>query len=774
MAEWIKQTSFTAGELSPALYGRTDLDHYALGLKTAKNVIVSYHGGVLNRPGTEFVCEVADSASAARIIPFQYSTTLTYVLELGDQTLRVVKEGAQITSGASPYEIATPWVPADLFRLKFDQDAASMFVVHPSYTVRELTSAGDTSWTLSATTFGPGISAPGGAPTISAYSTGTSVAAYVVTAESDADVPEESLASAAVTQGGLDLAQTVELDWTANLVAGADRYFVYKDQGKAGSMAGVYGYIGVSDNGLFTDQVYDPDFTITPPESRTVFGSPNNYPGTVAFFQQRLLLAGSNNEPQKLFSSKVGLYKNFLFSKPNQDDDSITYEIKGRQIQEIRHLVPLRELIALTSSGEWILFGGQDSAITPNNIASQAEGYRGASHVQPVIIGDSALYIQAKGNTVRDLRYSLEADGFAGSDLTVRSTHLFEGYEIVDWDYAQVPYSAVFAVRDDGALLILTYMPDHQVWGWTRHETDGEFESVCSVSEGDEDAVYFVVKRTINGSTKRYIERLASRQFTDVRDAKFLDSFLTFDGRNTGSTTMTVSGAGYGSGAGVTITASSGYFVSGDVGNTITVRGTDSSGNAIFARLEITAYTSTTVVSAECVTDVPSALQATATTNWEKGVDSLSGLDHLEGKSVRAYGDGSDLGTFTVASGAITLDEPCAVVHVGLSYTSEVELLDLDGPTSETVRNSQMCVNEAAVVVRDTRGIKVGTSTSDLNEVKMGWEPEAYVPEPLHTGTFDARVESRWERGASLIVRQDTPLPMTILSVMRNVEISSS
>ena len=144
--------------------------------------------------------------------------------------------------------------------------------------------------------------------------------------------------------------------------------------------------------------------------------------------------------------------------------------------------------------------------------------------------------IQEKGSRVRDLRYVCEDDKYMGDDMTVMSRHLFEGHTVVDWCYSQEPYSIIWAVRDDGVLLSFTYLREHNVYAWAQHTTDGTFESVCSISEGNEDVVYVVVKRTINGSDVRYVERLHERYFTDIQDAFCVDSGLTYTG-STGTIT---------------------------------------------------------------------------------------------------------------------------------------------------------------------------------------------------------------------------------------------
>jgi hypothetical protein len=122
------------------------------------------------------------------------------------------------------------------------------------------------------------------------------------------------------------------------------------------------------------------------------------------------------------------------------------------------------------------------------------------------------------------LVYSLEIDGYRTRDVAIFSTHLFEGRTVVSWAYQRVPYSVVWCVMDDGKALALTWQEDQNIWGWTRIETDGHFESVCAVTEGVEDRVYFVVRRTVQGQQKRFIERMGSALWEDHRRASFLDA----------------------------------------------------------------------------------------------------------------------------------------------------------------------------------------------------------------------------------------------------------
>ena len=257
------------------------------------------------------------------------------------------------------------------------------------------------------------------------------------------------------------------------------------------------------------------------------------YPRCVSYYQQRQIFGGSSGYPQNIWMSRTKGFTDFGTSSPLLDDDAITVQIASREVNEIRHFVEIGELIALSSSGPWLIRGGNgnNAAITPGTISVKSQGKGGISLAPPLVIGSQALYIQEKGQRIRALGYSFANDQFATTDLTITASHLFENHTIVEWAYQAVPFSCVWAVRDDGVLLGLTYMPEQDVVAWHRHDTDGLVESVACVSEnGTEDAVYLIVNRTINGVTKRYIERANNRQFTILSDAFFVDCGLAYNG----------------------------------------------------------------------------------------------------------------------------------------------------------------------------------------------------------------------------------------------------
>jgi len=755
------QPSFSGGELAPSLHARVDLAKYATGLKTCRNFFVQAHGGVANRPGTKFICETANSAKTTRLIPFEFNTEQTYILEFGHQTMRVIKDGGQVLSSGSPVSIATPYSDTELADLQFTQSADVMTICHPSHPVKEVKRTSHTAWAITSVSFGTSMSAPGSvSSTRQNYdggNPGTSYS-YVVTAVKT-ETGDESVASSAtsITNNNLSSTITNTISWGA--VSGADSYNVFKSRG------GIYGFIGRSTTTSFKDDNIEADANDTPATARTIFNTTDEYPATVAYYQQRLVFGQTNNDPQKIFMSQTGNYHNFNISEPLRDDDAVTFTIAASQVNEVRHLVPLSDMIILTSGGEWLLTAN-DGVITPSAIQVKPQGYRGSADAPPIVIGNTIIHLQAKGAIIRDLAFALESDSYTGNDLTVLASHLFAGKTVREWAYAQAPHSIVWVVLSDGTLAALTYMREHEVWGWSRHDTDGTFESVCTIAEGDEDATYFVVKRTINGATKRYIERLNTRVFTEVADAFFVDSGLSYDGTHTGSTTMTLSGgSSWTHSETLTLTASGSTFVSGDVGNTIVLTvGTET------LVCTIQAYTSATAVSVKAGRDVPTAFRSVAVSSWSKGVDEISGLGHLEGKTVAILADGNVEAQQTVASGAITISHPATKIHIGLPIQADIQTLNLElgQPTQQGKKKS---ISEVTLRVEESRGGKIGYDADHLTEFKQrAYEPYGTATS-LKTGDIKVTMPSTWRSEGSIFFRQDDPLPMTLLAVIPEVSV---
>lgn len=549
--------SFSGGEITPEMYGQLTDAKFQTGLATCRNFIVLPHGPVANRPGTRFVRAVKDSTKRTRLLPFTYNNTQTMVIELGAGYFRFHTQGSTLLSAGVPYEVSNSYAEADLFDIHYVQSADVLTLVHPGYPPAELRRLGATSWTYTTITFASGLAAP---TSVTATATPATVdpaitwrpaattQEYVVTAVGS-DGIEESLqsATASCSNNLLETGAYNTIAWTAS--TGAQRYNVYRRS------SGLWGYIGQTDTTSFKDGGDDgyirPDLSTTPPIGTNPFDATNKYPGAVSYFEQRRVFAGANNLPQSVWMTRTGTENNMNYSLPVRDDDSITFKLAAREANQIRHLVPLGDLVLLTAAAEWRLNAGGADAVTPVSISVRAQSYVGANMVQPVVVNNTVLYAAARGGHMREMAYNWQASGYLTGDMSLRAPHLFDGYQLVDMAYAKSPVPVVWAVSSSGKLLGVTYVPEQQVGAWHQHDTDGTFESVAVVSEGEEDAVYVVVRRSLNGSNVRCVERFASRQFTDAEDAFFVDCGGTYSG----SPATTISGLSHLNGEIVSILA---------------------------------------------------------------------------------------------------------------------------------------------------------------------------------------------------------------------------
>ncbi|MEO1192845.1 MAG: hypothetical protein AAFY02_13875 [Pseudomonadota bacterium] len=763
------QPSFAAGELTPALQARSDLAKYHVGLRFAENLFVRPQGGIVNRPGTRFVCEVADSEAASRLLPFSFSTLQTYVLEFADKRMRVLLNGGLALESAEPladisqaeavsvfhpghsfgdgeevvitggqgmeqikervllicqaeadryclrskssvlpldsrafhpyhggakvsrvYSLATPYAVADLQDLSAIQSADVLYLVHPDYPLHKLSRTDHTAWTLEAVTFAPDIAAPGGVGVSATYDTaGTDTTyRYQVTAIA-ADSGEESLASSAASAvNDLSLAGNKNsITWSA--VAGADRYEVYKDDN------GVFGFIGGTEGLSFEDANITADLSSTPPKAKNPFEGTGNRPSTATFFEQRLVLAATNKRPQTLWFSTTANFENFGTRSIAQADDSVEVTLVARQVNAVRHLVAKEDLWALTSGGEWRIRGGGDvDYITPSSVTTKKISAWGASKVPPLEIGSSILFVVEKGQAVRDLFHQITVDTFAtqeGSDLSVLSSHLFEGRTIKAWAYAQTPHSLIWVVMDDGSLLSFTYFREHQVYAWTRHATerlsaeDGCFEDVTVISEDGEDVPYFLVSRQVQGRRQRSIERMPQRVTRPLEEAFFLDCGLSYAGPAT---------------------------------------------------------------------------------------QGILGLDHLEGRQVTVLADGQVLRDLTVTAGALALPFAAGKVQVGLAYEATLRSLPLPletraGPTTGRMKRPV----RLTVTTYETRGLWAGPSADRLFTYRPRSSEALGSPLALTEGRIELDLAAEWSREADLWIKQRDPLPMEILAITPEVSL---
>ncbi len=573
----------------------------------------------------------------------------------------------------------------------------------------------------------------------------------------------------------------ITVTWTA--VTGALEYNIYRE------INGIFGYIGTSATTSFIDRGYDIDPFDTPPIDRDVYAATGDYPAAVGLFQQRLLLGGSDNAPERMDAGQTGRLYNFTKSNPIQADDSFSWVMRSNQVQGIRHILEMSRCLVFTQSSIFTLEGDDAGSLVPTAINPRKRAEHGLGDVAPIPIGNAVIYVQAFGKVVREILPG-SGDDFNSRDLTVYSRHLFDRNTIIAWSYAEEPTSTAWSVRDDGTLLGFTYLREHEVWGWHRHDTGAGdmFVDVCSVPEGEETATYAVVRRFGVGLGDRYyIERMASRQIAHQADGRFLDSYRYHETENeTVGDTYTLDYAD--EEWTLEATGTTDLWVTGvdsvDIGRVILLYGTD--GQRYWCT--VLSITSTTVAVVGVRTDIPgeytdagvfqgavdsSGLKTDlfpetlpyVTADWSQSVDELTDLWHLEGRGVRVVGDGYPQGPFIVEDGTITLATPAVQVVAGLQVVSDLVTLEPDNPQGQTWTGQTKTVSEIDVRVEETDGLLVGTSWSTLQpwQTKMRLEKPVAAEGQPYTGSYRANCGGTQTITGRVHMRQRDGLPTTIL-----------
>ncbi len=806
-------TSFVSGELGSKLDGRTDFDKYRTGCKTLENFLVHPQGAATRRVGTQFISEVKTSANKTRLIPFEFSTTQTYILEFGNQYIRFYKDKGQILSGGSAYEIASPYLTAELFEIKFAQSADVLYICHPNHAVRKLSRTGHTSWTLEELlfTYGPFLddntetttlsssAISGNSVTITASATtginnntgfqttdvgrlvsiGYGLGYAEITARTSTTVvTADILETLAPKVNPSKLSKEISASDTTIVVDKIDDYAAtgtirIDDElitytGKDAATRSFTGCTrGTSSTTAVTHRtlafVYSTENIATTKWKLGAFSDFSGHPACVSFFEQRLVFAGTNTEPQTIYFSKSGDYENFATG--TLADDAMIYTIASNQVNRVRYLKAQRTLIIGTTGGEFtVTADGTDAAVTPTNLTIKKQSSFGTADVDALPVGNAVIFLQKAKRKFRELAYNFDSDGYVAPDLTILNDAVTDS-GINEFTYQQEPSSILWAVRDDGILIGLTYQRSENVVAWHKHKLGGSFgtnqfgivESIASISGTlDEDELWVIVKRTINGSTKRYIECFSDFDFdeTNSTDFKFLDSFLTYSGPST-----TLNGTISSSATSIVLTDASSFTATG----TILIDN---------ERISYTGKSTNTLTG--CTRGFNSTAAATHTTGAtvKQVVNSFSGLSHLEAQSVGILADGSTHANKTVSSGAITLDRYVNKAAVGLNYSSVLQTMRIEGGAEEgTSQGKTKRISKVVLRLFETVGVKVGPDLNNLETI-----PFRSSSDPMDTpvSTFlagDKEIEFRddYNTDGFIFVKQEQALPCSVLAIYPTV-----
>jgi hypothetical protein len=408
-------------------------------------------------------------------------------------------------------------------------------------------------------------------------------------------------------------------------------------------------------------------------------------------------------------------------------------------------------------------------AITPTNISAKRATSYGSKDCNIVQIGKATLFVQKSGRKLREFIYFYDVDGFQSNDLTYIAGHILSS-GVTQMAYQSEPHPLVWAVRTDGVVAAMSYVrdPDNLKVGWSRQILGGTsdaagthavVESVAIIPSPDEDfdQVWLAVKRRINGRTVRYIEYMTAMfdDTTDQQDGVFLDCSLGYD------SPIAITAATQANP--VVITAASHGFNNGDTVVISDIEGMTELNTNIYTVANKTANTFE-------LSGVDGTGYTTYVTGGEvrKRVTTVSGLWHLEGQTVNILGDGAVQASKTVSSGAITLSTPAAVVQVGYNYNSDLKLLRIEaGAADGTALGKTRRINRVGLLLHRTLGMKLGASFDDLNTITFRTTSDQMGHAPaLFSGIVSETFSADYDFENQVCIRQDQPLPGTILAVM--------
>lgn len=583
------QTNFTAGELSPLVRGRVDLQQYANGAQLIENAYPVIQGGVFSRPGTTYRAQIKSNARA-RLVPFVRNRSTAYVQEWGAGYMRLFKDGAAV---GAPDELATPYTYNQVKAMDYAADADTAYLAHPDVYPQRLRRFADDRWqiaacpftaepfsevgtrptanlTLSLKTVGAGRTATASAPTFLAADVGRAILSGpgigVVTAYTDSthvtiEITAEFDSTAVTSQTWtLDASPQTGCLPSAFEPVGASITLTLDDDGWRASEAD--GFVRINGGlcritGIVSAKVANATIvkdlaaaTKAPKLAWAVltdqWSVATGYPRTVSLHQQRLIYASSTEYPQTVWGSRIAEPLDFTLG--TDDDLAYSFTISSDDNNEITWLATARDLMALSAGCEYSLRGGVEKPITPTNVTITPQTDHGSAAVRPVQVRRETVFVQGAGKKLRGLSYRYDIDGYDAPDLLALAAHLVERDEdtgeqlsIVDLCYQREPHGLLWAVRSDGKLLSCTLDRAQSVVAWARHDVGGQVESICCVPSGASDVVYMIVKRTVDGSARRFLESIdmttSSTRLSEVNGMQLDCGVMLYDAD--GSTTWT-------------------------------------------------------------------------------------------------------------------------------------------------------------------------------------------------------------------------------------------
>lgn len=745
-------TSFNNGVVTPHIDARSDVDKYASSCRILENMLPWVYGDVERRPGTEFIAEAKVNTTGVRMIPFIFSAVISYMCEFGNFYIRFYYNGAPLLSGGAPVEVTSPYGQGELAALQIHQIGDTMWIVHPSHAPRKLTRTSATAFSLDTITFENGpfrrrndienddsvtmtsdVTAIGDDGTLTA-SSATFEAGHVgsiwklVQSKTTMSLSHSSFqadtASAGIDvrgpwsfRGDASSPGTCKLERNVN-AAGWEIHRILsllasttstitgtEDEAKvqyrirtfaaSGTMAGDLTLEDPLQNGIVRVDSFTSSTVVNitvlevlvaaAAELRWAEGAwsgVRGYPTAVVFFEGRICYGGTATDPQTVWLSGSDQYEDFEVGS----DDADSFALPLTATNRIRWLAALDALIVGTSGDEWRIASTRlEETLTPDEFNARRQTTYGGKTIQPIQANASVLFVDFVGRKIREFTYNADQQSFVAPDLTELAEHI-TATGIIGMAYQRNPDSIVWCVLTDGSLVSMTYQRSQNVVAWADHpmQSGVKVESVAVMPGATEDEVWILAVRTIEGATKRYIERMKTRVFATQADAFFVDSGLVYDGSETAT---------------------------------------------------------------------------------------FSGLDHLEGETVKILGDGAVFTPQVVANGSVTLDTAVSKAVVGLAYRYILKPMRIDLNTrGGSSKGSFKKIAEMYISFLNTLNAQYGKSVDALFDIPWRSEEEYTTPPDLFTGDKKVVVDGGFDSEDPIMISGDDPLPCTVRSLAVDIE----
>lgn len=755
------QSSFTRGILSERIRGRIDFEGLFSGAADILNGMVLPQGGVIRRSGTRHVAEVKDSSKKVRLIPFIVSNEQAYVIELGDQYARFYRDEGQLTSSGSPVEISTPWTEDQLDAVSWTQSADVLYVAHPDVSPREIRRTSSTSFSIQEHPFedGPFLSVNDTSTTLTPGSTSGTVTftASATTGINGGDGFQST------DVGRLIRFEDSNGDWHSfEITAHTSTTEVDAELKTGGSLPNT--------NARDTWRLGE-------------WSDTTGWPRAVGFHAERLWWGGTDNSPQTIWGSEVS---DFAIHSPSDDDgtvvdtNAINVTISNNTVNTIRWFISVSDGLLIGTQGTEMLLAPATTTtgIAPGNVVVNRQSPHGSKeNVLPEFVSKSVVFVQRDGRTINDYAFNFDVNGFDAQSITVTAENLFRN-GIKRLAYQQAPENVIWTLTEDGVLTGMTVEKSQRVFGWHRSliadasAGGGKLEDITVIPETDKDQLWLVMKRTIDGNTKRYISFMEDIFEDDTPETAFyLDSALSLDNPvGDGITDITQANPGV-------VTTDSSHGLSN--GDTVRLRDVEGMTEVNHRSFIVSNKTSTTFELQDLDgndVDTSDFSEYVRNGTVRKEVTSVSGLSHLEGETVRILADGATHPDKTVSSGSISLDRGASIVHVGLGYDTEVVLLPFEtGTENTTTVGRKKRIHQLHVRLLNTVGSFVGIESETLQQIVFrDPQDDMDVFVPLFTGVKTANIESRWKREQQVKVTSDGPLPWQLLNIALEQEVEGS